>query len=580
MPGRFSWLLLAASLLLAFAACSGETNLTPAPRAAGDSGAALRLAKASGKKLDATIRIRVPKRRGERDRYVSPGTKSISIVIAPGGTHNFNLTPSSPGCVATSAGTICTFHLQLAPRRYTASLQTYSGVLDGLGNPTGQALSAALNAALVVAVGKSNALNVTLDGIPVNALVVPGTGSSISGGPSAFTMPKCATSPQPLIVEAFDAANYIIVGPGAPTLTMTSNNAAVAVHSPQPNSNVFTITHPISSTALGATLTVTVTPLAPSGASPLPQIPVTLTVLGGYNVCGVITEYPVPIPSVGPEGIVLDAQQNVWFTNDAPGANSIGRDSSFATFENYSTPTGGSRPYGITQGGDGQIWFTEFGANQIGAATSTGTITEYSVPTSASGPNVIAASPDGALWFTELTGNKIGRITTFGTFKEYTIPTANSAPTGIAAGPDGNLWFLECAGNKIGNISTDGLTLNEYSSGLFAPAALQNITNGPDGNMWFTELADRVGKISTTGTPITEYQLTLGSMPFGITPGYDGALWFTEPGTNKIGRITTTGTITEYPIPTAFSDVQFIYPSPDGSLWFTEYYGNKLGRIQ
>jgi virginiamycin B lyase len=75
--------------------------------------------------------------------------------------------------------------------------------------------------------------------------------------------------------------------------------------------------------------------------------------------------------------------------------------------------------------------------------------TEYTIPTAGSAPSGITAGPDGALWFTESAGNKIGRITTSGTITELTVPTAASNPTGIAAGPDGNLWFTERDANKI-----------------------------------------------------------------------------------------------------------------------------------
>src|SRR5580693_6893092 len=78
---------------------------------------------------------------------------------------------------------------------------------------------------------------------------------------------------------------------------------------------------------------------------------------------------------------------------------------------------------------------------------------------------------------------------------------------------------------------------------------------------------------------ITEYPLTFGAGPAGITVGPDGALWFTEVGNNKIGRMTTDGALSEYDVPTANAVPQNIAVSPDGALWFTEQYSNKIGRI-
>jgi len=112
--------------------------------------------------------------------------------------------------------------------------------------------------------------------------------------------------------------------------------------------------------------------------------------------------------------------------------------------------------YDLTEGPDGNLWFTEYGANQIARMpfSTTGTPTTYSITTTANSlPTGITVGPDNNLWFTENGGNKIGRITTAGEISEYTIPTANSQPGAIVAGPDGNLWFTEFGGNKIGRIT-------------------------------------------------------------------------------------------------------------------------------
>ena len=53
--------------------------------------------------------------------------------------------------------------------------------------------------------------------------------------------------------------------------------------------------------------------------------------------------------------------------------------------------------------------------NKIGRITTAGAVTEYTVPTGGANPTGITAGPDGALWFTESNANKIGRITTGGT---------------------------------------------------------------------------------------------------------------------------------------------------------------------
>src|SRR5438445_49258 len=78
---------------------------------------------------------------------------------------------------------------------------------------------------------------------------------------------------------------------------------------------------------------------------------------------------------------------------------------------------------------------------------------------------------------------------------------------------------------------------------------------------------------------VVEFSIPPGSQPEGIAPGADGNLRFADGSANKIGRISTTGTITEFSIPTPSSSPKGIAPGPDGNLWFAEDGGNKIGRI-
>src|SRR5262249_41376545 len=135
----------------------------------------------------------------------------------------------------------------------------------------------------------------------------------------------------------------------------------------------------------------------------------------------------------------------------------------------YAIPTDKSRPFGITAGPDGAMWFAEGGGNKIGRITADGKITEYLIPTPESNPGYITQGPDGAVWFLERDGNKFGRISSDGKIIEYPIPPGGvedqttsgktvmtTVPQGIITGPDGALWFTEQVGNQIGRITTDG----------------------------------------------------------------------------------------------------------------------------
>jgi streptogramin lyase len=157
-------------------------------------------------------------------------------------------------------------------------------------------------------------------------------------------------------------------------------------------------------------------------------------------------------------------------------------------------------------------------------------------------------------------------------------PYPGASPYDIVAGPDGNLWFTDFGANKIGRITPTG-SVSEYS--IPTPSSgPQGITLGPDGNLWFTEYtASKIGCITPTGT-VSEYPVAAGSFPLGITAGPDGNLWFTESVGNQIGRITTTGFVTEYSSGlTPNCGPTDITAGPDGNLWFTEQGANQIGQI-
>lgn len=182
-------------------------------------------------------------------------------------------------------------------------------------------------------------------------------------------------------------------------------------------------------------------------------------------------------------------------------------------------------------------------------------------------------APDAAQGVTTFAATVQPPVTTTG----YTIPTAESGPGFIAAGPDGALWFVESA-NKIGRVTTSG-SFSEFMIPT-ANASAQTIIAGPDGNLWFCESStDKIGQITTQGT-ITEFNLAAGSGPGGITVGPDHNLWFTETNANKIGGMTPTGTVfDEFAITTPGSQSFSITSGPDGNLWFVEYFGNNVGRM-
>ena len=222
-------------------------------------------------------------------------------------------------------------------------------------------------------------------------------------------------------------------------------------------------------------------------------------------------------------------------------------------------------PWGITQGGDGNIWVGDDGG--IDRVSPGGNIQHFNVGLGSVGE--LAAAADGSIWYTH--SRHIGHISPTG-FTEWPTNDPDQIPWDIAVGPDGNVWLtLDLSSSvlttSIGRLNPATGAIQEFP----VPAAntfLEGICAGPDGALWFTEYgAGKIGRITTAGVA-TDFTIpTANSLPVAIVTGPDGNLWFTEWATGQVGRITPSGTVTEFPTP--LTHLQDIAPGPDGRVWFT-----------
>ena len=297
------------------------------------------------------------------------------------------------------------------------------------------------------------------------------------------------------------------------------------------------------------------------------------TALATGNDGPVVSEFGTGLtPGLGLWGIANGPDGNLWFSEESLGG--VGRITPAAVITEFTAgfPTGS--PRGIVTGPDGNLWVAMAGgAGAIAKVTKAGEVTEYPVRT-AGDPTEIAVGPDNNLWYTDPAANLVGRITPNGSVDEFSAGlTAAAGLAGIAKGPDGALWFTEADAGKIGRITTSG-AITEFSSGISGGSEPTDIVKGPDGNLWFTEKGGQggIGRITPAGV-VTEFtqDLSVNADPHGIALGPDGNLWFTESSVGgRIGRITTDGEITEYS--NGFVDILSpwdIAAGPDGNMWFT-----------
>lgn len=298
---------------------------------------------------------------------------------------------------------------------------------------------------------------------------------------------------------------------------------------------------------------------------------------------GGVTEFGKGIPAnAGPQSITQGPDGNLWFT--MPGASSIGRITPQGVVTAFGV-TPGAQPWSITTGPDGNLWFTELNGNAIGRITTAGVVTEFAIPTAGSQPWGIVTGPDGNLWFTEAnpSENAIGRITPAGAITEFIYDFgASTMPKGITVGPDGNLWVLETGISNIAEFTTAGALVKSYDAGIPENSNLSGIVKGPDNNLWFTQQAtNQIGRITTAGV-VTQFADIAATGPSGITVGPDGNFWVTQTGGNRnsILRITPTGGETQFTNGIAVNaGVAGISSGPDGNVWFTEVNTARVGRM-
>ena len=274
----------------------------------------------------------------------------------------------------------------------------------------------------------------------------------------------------------------------------------------------------------------------PDGALWFTEQHLTSSKIGRVTTTGTLTETTLT-SGAGPVGITTGPDGNLWFTE--PGDNtgsyhSIGRlvpcASNNCTVTEYALAAG-AQPLEITGGpaGTNSVWWTERGGS-IGEATigSSVTLHEFAVPTTGASPYGITVGGDNNVWFTEHNGNKVGKVDVTcalgsgsNCITEYSVPTFSSAPAGIAKALDGSLWFTEQRGNKVGNIDTTGTFRSEYEIPTVGSNPLNLTSNG--NRFWFTESAtDKIGYFDV-GSGTTGYVLDVygGLHPYytsGTTP--------------------------------------------------------------
>jgi virginiamycin B lyase len=160
----------------------------------------------------------------------------------------------------------------------------------------------------------------------------------------------------------------------------------------------------------------------------------------------IVAEIPIPTPNSRPFFLTVGPDGAIWFSENeqpggVPGTNKVGRVTSPVgpiTEVAVNDGTGNSGGlYGIASGADGNLWIADTAAMRIARLTLGGNTTLFAAPYFLGGAFQLVAGSDGTLWFTRLSEANVGRVTLNGVFSTYALPENPPPNNFIAADTNG-----------------------------------------------------------------------------------------------------------------------------------------------
>jgi len=257
------------------------------------------------------------------------------------------------------------------------------------------------------------------------------------------------------------------------------------------------------------------------------------------------------------------------------------------SLKQFKVPTANSQPRAITNGSDGNRWFTEGteftnAPPKIGRITPSGTVTEISVDCNSCILTDIIQGPDNVLYYTSNDGLIGSYNWATGTFGDPIGVPNGGGIAGDLAVHNNELW--------LDDFNTDSLWRYSITSGVFTQFS------GPEpgdlvvdstGDVWFTApLDDAIIRLHPATGAIDVFPVPgdPGLNPRQITIATDGQIWFTsrfasESSIQGVGRLNpATGVVSTFPTPSN-PGPEDIAASPDGTVWFTQSAKGNIANI-
>lgn len=486
-----------------------------------------------------TITIKVPKEtttssHARRPLYISPSTQSLTIAVDNAAPVSYNLTATSPGCTDNASGLICTIMLSLSTGSHAATFKTYDGV-----NGSGNVLSSNSNVPLTVNPGAANAFGLILNGdIARIALLLDNS-----------TPPQGTTATIPLSVNAYDADNNLIIGPGSYdngpiTLTDSDSSGATTLSASSiadPSMNVTVSYNGAAVPGGSATFSASAGSVVTSSVQDAvlrPAAPFTIYVPNIYT--NSVTAFPstargntapaIAFASSRPSGIAFSGGNTYvseWVPNEPSDEIAVynsGQTAAAAVILGSNTKL--FKPQGMAADAGGNIYvanesntITAYAPDASGNATplidlegsNTGLNIPVDVAIDASGKLYVANQPSGAGSVTVYAPGASGNAAPLATIAGP--DTGVDGPAGIAIAPSGNLVVANSFDNTITTYSPgsngDAVPISTISGPDTRLARPQGIAFDTAGNLWVANLntstiEEYAAGASGDATPVAE----------------------------------------------------------------------------
>lgn len=521
--------LLVAALL---AACGGGGGGTPSSLPAAPTG--------SGAPANAQFTITIPPKAAQsvprNPKYISASTESVVITLVSVNGNPYastttapaslatNLTPSSPNCAPSGGNLVCTAAATAVAGSDLYSIATYDATQTSTSptTPAGNLLSQG-STTLTVTTGQTASTTLALNGVAASLAIAFTTNAHVSGSQGAGYA-IVGNQPRTFTVTAMDADGNTIIGPGAPTYTVSSGSAAVA----------------IASTATAGTYTAQVMSV---NATPV-QVSVT--------------------PSDGSAvSFTISTIQELWISNSAGNSVTAYDASTHAqlTGDTINGTAGLNAPFMIQTGPNGNLWISNFSGNSIEEVvpeTNAALLTIDDGSTVIKTPFGISFDSSGNLYLdTGGSGNKLAKYTassfagltgTQNIAPAATTTTNLSDPVQNAFDSSGVLWVANDGGGPNTQVTAYDASLTNVAVLGGANTQLNGAVGAcfdSGGHLWVVNnSASTVSEFSTAGVTLVNGNIaplttiaggaTGMNSPVGCAFDAVGNLWVGNQNVNAV----------------------------------------------